>query len=162
MQINKYEDLVDFDSATFKNVNRNNIETSGVELQADWAATDALAINGQATWTDIDVKGEDTVLTGRPEWVASLVARWQFTEDWQTSLDYRYTGEQWAISRHTLAEQTTELDDYHRIDWVLHWNPADHWHLQLSADNLLDEDYETSVGFPAPGRSFRFGVRYGN
>lgn len=159
---NDYEDLIDFDSETFRNVNRKNIETSGVELQADWAATDTLAINGQATWTDIDVKGEDTVLTGRPEWVASLIASWQFADEWQTTLDYRYTGEQWAISRHAGTEETSELDAYHRVDWVLHWNPLEHWHLQLSADNLLDEDYETSVGFPASGRSIRLGVRYGN
>jgi vitamin B12 transporter len=159
---NDYEDLIDFDSETFRNVNRKNIETSGVELQAAWGATDRFAINGQATWTDIDVKGEDTVLTGRPEWVASLVASWQIADQWQTTLDYRYTGEQWAVSRHTGQDETSELDSYHRIDWVLHWNPVEHWYLQLSADNLFDEDYENSVGFPAPGRSFRLGIRYGN
>jgi len=28
------------------------------------------------------------------------------------------------------------------------------------ADNLLDADYEEFVGFPAPGRSVRLGIRY--
>ena len=29
-------------------------------------------------------------------------------------------------------------------------------------DNLLDADYEEFVGFPAPGRSVRIGIRYGD
>jgi outer membrane cobalamin receptor len=29
-------------------------------------------------------------------------------------------------------------------------------------DNLLDADYEEFVGFPAPGRSARVGLRYGD
>lgn len=157
---NDYQDLIDFDEEAFRNVNRKNIETSGVELQADWTLTEALGLSAQATWTDIDVKGEDTVLTGRPEWVASLVGRWEIAERWNSSLDYSYTGKQWAVSRHTGEEQAEEIDAYHRVDWVLAWAPRENWLLQLSADNLLDEDYETSIGFPGPGRSFRLGVHY--
>ena len=103
---------------------------------------------------------EDTVLTGRPEWTAGLVAEWQFAQRWQATLDYQYTGQQWAGSRHTGREITEELDDYHRVDWVLHWQPLAAWQLQLSVDNLLDEDYETAVGFTAPDRAVRFGVRF--
>lgn len=159
---NDFDDLIDFDSESFRNVNRKNIQTSGLELQAEWTVADTLDVNGQATWTDIDVKGEATVLTGRPEWVASLVARWQIAEHWYSTLDYRYNGEQWAVSRHTGRDQALELDGYHRVDWVLYWSPREQWQLQLSADNLFDKDYGTSVGFPAPGRSFRLGIRYGN
>ena len=100
------------------------------------------------------------MLTGRPEWTAGAVADWQIVPAWRTSLDYHYGGEQWAASRHTGEELTVELDDYHRLDWALHWQPAVSWQFSLSADNLLDESYETAVGFPAPGRLFRLGVRY--
>ncbi len=34
---------------------------------------------------------------------------------------------------------TQELDDYHRLDWVLRWQLAQAWQLQLSVDNVLDE-----------------------
>ena len=157
---NDFEDLVDFDDETFRNVNRKNVETSGVELQAAWQVLPALSLVAQGTYTDIDVKDEDTVLTGRPEWTAGLIAEWRIAQGWDTSLDYRYTGEQWAASRHTGQEVTEELDDYHRVDWVLQWQPLDALQLQLSVDNLLDEEYETAVGFFAPERSVRMGVRY--
>ncbi|MAT95131.1 MAG: TonB-dependent receptor [Halioglobus sp.] len=157
---NDFEDLIDFDDATFRNVNRQNVETAGVELEAQWQPLQALDLRAQATYTDIDAKGEDTVFTGRPEWTAGLVARWRFAPAWDAALDYQFSGEQWAASRHTGQEVTTELDSWHRVDAVLHWQLASAVQLQFSADNLLDEDYETAVGFDAPGRALRVGLRY--
>lgn len=157
---NDFKDLVDFDDDTFRNVNRRNIETSGLELQLSWQALPTLVLRAQGTYTDLDVKNEDTVLTGRPEWTAGLVTEWQFAQRWQTTLDYRYTGGQWAASRHTGGQVTGELDDFHRVDWVLQWRPLPAWQLQLAMDNLLDEDYETAVGFIAPDRALRLGVRF--
>ena len=157
---NDYQDLVDFDPDTFENVNRENIETSGVEVQLDWQALESLVFVAQGTYTDIDPKNEDTVLTGRPEWTAGLVARWQFLPQWHSTLDYHYNGEQWATSLHTGVPVSEELDDFHRLDWVLTWQPLPAWELQLSVDNLLDEDYETAVGFTAPDRAVRFALRF--
>lgn len=159
---NDYKDLVDFDNTEFRNVNRSKVQTSGAELQVDWRVLESLSVRAQGTHTDIDVKNEDTKLTGRPQWVASTVVQWQLAADWLAALDYQYSGEQWAASRHTGEEVTEELDDFHRLDWVLHWQVADAWQLQLSVDNMLDEDYETAVGFPAPGREFRLGVKFAN
>ena len=150
-----------FSYETFGNVNRKNIETRGLELEIAWQALRTLMLRGQATYTDIDVKGENTVLTGRPEWVGSLSGNWQISANWDTTLDYRYTGEQWSTTRYAGSEESRELDAYHRIDWAVRWTLAEEWQLRFSADNLLDEDYQTSIGFPAPGRLFRFGVQFG-
>jgi len=157
---NDFEDLVDFDDETFRNVNRQNVRTSGAELQAEWQLTPAWRLVATATYTDIDVRGENTVLTGRPEWIAGLVARWRVAPDWRITLDYRYTGTQWAVSRHTGEALARKLDDYHRLDWVLRWTASPHWQLQLSVDNLWDREYETAVGFSAPDRALRIGVRF--
>jgi outer membrane receptor protein involved in Fe transport len=75
-------------------------------------------------------------------------------------LDYGYTGEQYAASLHTGGSVTETLDDYHRLDWVLRWQPADVLELQLSVDNLTDQAYQSAVGFPGPGRSVRLGLRF--
>jgi len=157
---NDFRDLVDFDEASFRNVNRNKVNTSGVEMTGDWQALEALSLRTQATYTDIDVKNENTRLTGRPEWVASAVVQWQVRPDWLTALDYQYTGGQWATSRHTGEAVTEKLDAFHRVDWELQWQATSAWQVRLSVDNLLDEDYETAVGFPAPGREFRLGLKF--
>jgi iron complex outermembrane receptor protein/vitamin B12 transporter len=156
---NEFDDLVDFDEESFRNVNRSDIETSGVELQGSWQPLDSFSLTGQATYTDLDVKNEPTVLTGRPDWTAGLVGQWQMTPDWSTVLDYQWTGEQYAVSRHTGQEVVEELEDYHRLDWVLRWQPLNALAIEFSVDNLMDEEYQTAVGFPAPGRSARLGVR---
>jgi outer membrane cobalamin receptor len=39
---------------------------------------------------------------------------------------------------------------------------AQAWQVQLSVDNVLDEHYETAVGFNAPDRQFRIGVTFSN
>ncbi|TDG14099.1 TonB-dependent receptor [Seongchinamella unica] len=158
--LNEYEDLVDFDSETFRNVNRKHIETRGVELEMAWQVQPSLSLRGQLTYTDIDVKGEDTVLTGRPDWSGSLTGTWQLSPAWQTTLDYRYTGQQWSSTRFPGYEQSLELDDFHRLDWVVQWAFASDWQARLSADNLLAEEYQTSIGFAAPGRAFRLGIQY--
>jgi outer membrane cobalamin receptor len=159
---NDFRDLVDFDNETFRNINRKRVQTSGVELQADWQVLPALSLRSQATYTDIDVKNADTVLTGRPRWTASVVAQWQIAPGWDTALDYVYSGEQWAASRHTGEQVTGELDDYHLLDWVLHYQLAPAWLLAFSVDNVLDANYETAVGFDAPSRAFRVGVTFSN
>jgi iron complex outermembrane receptor protein/vitamin B12 transporter len=155
-----FEDLIDFDSETFRNVNRDEVESRGIEFGASWQPSEVLAISAQATYLDLDVKSEPTVLTGRPDWTAGFAGEWRISPRWSTVLDYRWTGEQYAISRHTGEELTVVLDDFHRLDWVLRWQALDALQLQLSIDNLTDEDYQTQVGFPAPGRSLRLGIRF--
>jgi vitamin B12 transporter len=157
---NDYEDLVDFDETTFQNVNRNNVETEGAEVEALWEPGDGFRARFSGTYTDIDVKGEDTVLTGRPEWLAGVVLVWQLAEDWSSALDYRYVGEQWATSLHTGDDLREELDGYHRVDLSLRWQLVPAWLVQLALDNALDEDYETAVGFEGPGRAVRLGVQF--
>jgi vitamin B12 transporter len=159
---NDFRDLVDFDAETFRNINRNSVQTSGIELQADWYPLAALSLRSQATYTDIDVKNSDTVLTGRPQWTASVVALWQISGHWDIALDYLYSGQQWSASRYTGDLVIQQLENYHRLGWVLHWQPAQAWQLQLSVDNVLGDDYETAVGFSAPRREIRLGVTFSN
>jgi len=53
------------------------------------------------------------------------------------------------------------LGDYQQLDWNLRWRARKWLQLELAVDNLLDEDYQTAVGFPAPGRLLRMSVGFG-
>ena len=83
---------------------------------------------------------------------------WHIAEDWNTALDYRYSGQQWAASRHT-GDLGNSRNWMTTIAWTGccagSWLQA--WQLQLSVDNVLDENYETAVGFNAPQREVRVG-----
>lgn len=155
---NTYRDLIDFDAATFRNVNRNLVETSGLELQAKWTPNPQVLVTGQATYTDIDAKDAATPLTGRPQWKASLTTLWQLAPAWRAAIDYQWTGEEYAGSRHSGALVTERLGERHRVDINLSWQPLPHLSLKLAVDNVLNERYQNAVGFPAAGRGARLAV----
>jgi iron complex outermembrane receptor protein/vitamin B12 transporter len=155
---NDYEDLVDFDPEQFRNVNREQVETNGVEARMDWAVTSNVQLLAHMTYTDIDVKDNESTLTGRPQWRAGATALWRIDRDWHSSFDYQWTGEQYASSLHTGETVVEELDDYHRLDWNLQWQASELLRLDLALDNVFDEEYETAIGFLAPGRGFRVGI----
>ncbi len=159
---NDYRDLVDFDSEQFKNVNRSQVESSGAELQLAWQPASTLSLQAHGTYTDLDVKDNASVLLGRPQWRAGVVALWQLSNAWDTALDYQWTGEQYASSLHTRETVIEELNDYHRVDWNLHYQLSPAIQLEVAIDNLLDERYQTAVGFEAMGRTARLAITMSN
>ena len=159
---NDYSNLIDFDAELFTNVNRKKVESRGGEFQLQWLPIAPLTIGARATYTDLEVKGEDSVLFGRPRWLAGANAHWRVAAQWSTMLDYQWTGEQTASSLHTGQSLVYELKDYHRIDWAVRWSPRPALRFDLSLDNILDERYQVAVGFEAPGRALRLAVTVTN
>ena len=158
----EYKDLIDFDSDLFLQVNRGQVDTSGVEIQGDWTASDSLRLQGHATYTDIDVQDDTATLLGRPEWTAGATGIWQISTQWRFALDYQWTGEQNSSSRHTGENVVETLDDFHQWDANLAWQPRDWLAVELAMDNMLDDDSETAVGFKVPGRSVRVALVLSN
>ncbi len=158
---NTYRDPIDFDDELFTNVNRERVDTHGVEWQARYqSAGGQLQLQSHATYTNIDVKDNVSVLTARPEWRAGLNLGWRINDRWRSNLDYQWVGEQFATSQHTGEAVVHELNDYHRIDGNLFWEISDALEASLTLENLLDENYQTAVGFPAPGLLWRAGLRW--
>lgn len=153
---NAYRDPIDFDSALFTNVNRERIDTSGLEWLAQWSSKgDRLELYNHITYTDIDVEDSVSVLTGRPEWRAGVGLSWRFSNRWRVSTDYHWVGEQFATSHHTGDALVQSLDDYHRVDATLFWRVSESLEANVTVQNLFDSEYETAVGFPAPQLQWR-------
>lgn len=158
---NAYRDAIDFDSELFTNVNRDRVDASGVEWQAHWQSLDGrVGIRTHATYTDIDVKDSVSILTGRPQARAGATVNWRVNDQWNTLLDYQWVDEQFASSQHTGNAVFAKLDDYHRVDVNLFWNINEVVKANFTVENLLDEDYQTAIGFPAPGLLWRVGLRW--
>lgn len=154
---NEYEDLIDFDSDLFTNVNRDTVVTSGAETAVEFAPLDRLNVRAHLTYLDTEVEDSDTILRGRPEWRGGAVVDWEFVPKWRwvtslLALDDFYessvpTGGVW-------------LDGYVRVDMSVTWQATDALSLGAAVDNLLDEEYHEAVGFPAAGTRARLGARY--
>jgi outer membrane receptor protein involved in Fe transport len=57
---NEFTDLIDFDTATFSMVNRDRLDTEGVELQLDYSVSDKLGLHAQATFMDLEFQNTTT------------------------------------------------------------------------------------------------------
>jgi iron complex outermembrane receptor protein/vitamin B12 transporter len=94
--------------------------------------------------------------------LAGATGHWQISGDWASTLDYQWVGEQYASSLHTGEFVVEELNNYHRLDWNIRYQLNRSIALDLALDNLLDEDYQTAVGFVTAGRTARLAITASN
>jgi len=152
---NRYEDLVDFDFDAFLHLNRSEVETRGVEGTWGWKPRQELSLRANATWQEFESEAD---LRHRPKWTGSVQTHWQPAETVTLDLDAQ------AVSRFfdrqiPVADRRT-VDGYELLGVGAAWHFAKAWELRLRLDNLLDERYETLIGFPGPERSVRAGLRW--
>jgi len=158
---NRFTDPIDFDPEAFTNVNRERIDTRGIEWQANWQNDSGrISLQSHATYTDIRVKDDASVLTGRPKWRAGLASSWQIDERWRAGLDYQWVDNQYASSQHAGYATLHRLDAWHRVDATLSWRVLPDLTLRASIENLLGADYETAKGFPGAERLWRIGFQW--
>jgi len=154
-----YKDLIDFDSESFKNVNRARVETSGVESEVNWQAKENLGLRLHATYTDIDMRSSDNHLLGRPQVTYGTSINYALNEAWSFNAHYLRVDDRFAVSRYTGSDVEEILDAYNRVDASVHWQLNAQTKLGLSLENLADEDYYTDIGFPAAGRSAKLNLQ---
>jgi vitamin B12 transporter len=146
----QYDELIDFDFATFKLLNRESVEVDGLELEVILAPAPEFEVGVHVTQTDYDTR-----LNGRAEWRGGIFAEWNPASNWQGRLHLSHAGKRPSASSET---GDVMLEAYERVDAVIVRSFDDGLDLSLSIDNILDEKYQEEVGFPAAGRAFRVGV----
>lgn len=149
---NSYTNLIDFDSVEFKNVNRTDIiETHGVETEIHWHTQDnQWQLGAHASYADIDAQHP---LMGRPQVKAGATAVFTLNDNWQFNANYLWVDHRFASSLYTRASVIETLDQYNRLDLGAKWTVNKHFSVNLSLENITDEDYMNDVGFPAIGRT---------
>lgn len=154
---NDFDNLIDFDFDLFTNVNRDSVETEGVEIAFDYQVNPRVGVSGHATYTDIDVKKTNAQLRQRPDWRGGADLRWQVASDWLFNLTWLYVDDTFDSS---IPTGGVTLDSYNRVNANLRWQATERLGLALAVDNLFDEDYEEAVGFPAADIRARFSARF--
>lgn len=153
-----YRNLIDFDSETFKNVNRARVKTSGVESELNWQPQENMGIRLHATFTDIDMISSDNNLLGRPQFTYGTSLNYALSDAWSFNLNYMRVDDRFAVSRYTGTDVEETLAAYNRFDANIHWQLNAQTRFGLSLENLADENYYTDIGFPAVGQSAKLNV----
>jgi outer membrane cobalamin receptor len=150
----RYTDLIDFDFATFRLINRSRVRIDGLEASVQYRPFDALVV--AATWTqsrfDLD---DDARLLYRPKSYGGINASWHIDDHWDVFADARWTAERHGSS---VPTGDRDLDSYERIDLSVSRRLANDAKIYFNLDNALDSSYEDAVGFPTRGVQARLGI----
>jgi iron complex outermembrane receptor protein/vitamin B12 transporter len=153
----EFDDLVDFDPVAFQLVNRSDVTIYGVEAELAVQPIPTLGIRGHLTTARADIKGESGKLRNRPEWRGGLSLRWRPSERLDATMNGIYVG---TVHDFSVPTGEVKLDSWVRVDAAVNYEVRSGLEGFVSIENLFDEDYEEFVGFPAPGITARFGVRF--
>ncbi len=150
---------------TFVNLERQNIRdfaVSGVAYEKGRVEVATLGANfwlwrdfGLAlahSWNDSEDQSggafDGNELVTVAEEVSEFALTWVHPRHFRTVLAAEYTGE-----RFNNTANTETLDSYWLVNASVAWEPGQkHWLLQLGVNNLLDEKFETALGFPGTRR----------
>lgn len=154
----RYRDLIDFSAEEFRLVNRRLARTRGMEAEAGWQPHPNLHLAGFTRWLDAELVGTDEKLRDRPRWRGGASAQWS-NGVMLGRVELLWVGERFDFQIPVPARDVADGYAAAALALSRRFGPVTAF---ARADNLLDAGYEEFVGFPAPGRSVRLGIRYGD
>ena len=108
-------------------------------------------------------KDIDEKLLYVPDSSASLLLVYKLNNLTHYSLNYKFVGDRILQYGSSFAEQVNDKSFgllSLGVSNVFNWIGEDSVMLNMTVDNLLDEDYISTIGYPEPGRSIKFTLEY--
>jgi iron complex outermembrane receptor protein/vitamin B12 transporter len=128
----------------------------GIELGVGAAPVPGVDIRGHLTYVRTDIVGSAQQLRNRPRWRGGLKLGWRPISKLLLSSQLLFVGRVFDSSIPT-GDRT--LASYARIDTAATYTLHRRIDVTVTIDNVTDAAYEEAVGFPAPGRTVRAGLR---
>jgi vitamin B12 transporter len=137
-------------------VNRNRVDTKGVELAGRFAANEQWQLDGSVTHATSEVASSGNQLRNRPEWRGGVGAHFSPSSSLSFSASATYVGNSLDSS---IATGDVRISSYTRLDASAVWRVSDNFEAFVAVDNLTDEQYEEFIGNEVRGILPRAGVR---
>jgi vitamin B12 transporter len=154
--LHEYRDLIDFDPDLFQLVNRAKVRTRGFELTGAWRPHATVTVAVEATYVDAyDLSGEPPLLY-EPHWIGTGRATWK--PGTRLSLQLEARGVSHYLDQQIPVPDRDTVDGYGLLAFAGSWRLGRGLALRGRVDNLTDRSYQTLIGFPGPGLSFRAGL----
>jgi outer membrane cobalamin receptor len=152
---NRYANLIDFDAATFRMVNRESVTARGGEMQVGFAPMRGVRVEA-ATTRVRHRSASGTPLRNRPMQRTSVSLQWRLDDALELHASWLHVGRTRDFSVPTGDVSLAAQD---RLDIALGKRLNEHFSLEIALDNVLDRRAEAYVGFTQPGRRARLAVR---
>ena len=156
---NTFKNLVDFEAGPPPLlVNRDKVEITGTELQARFMLSSNFELTAFASLLDIEVVNQSNLeLRGRPESRTGLGLQWKPNNDFQLNLRARYTG---SIPDSSVPTGNIAIEPSNILDATVSYALTTNLIINGSIENVLAEDYQTSVGNIVQEPTMYVGFRY--
>ncbi len=158
------KNLIQNDQATSKNQNLAEIDFDGFEVAASSKPLKQLFLRASYTY----LESKDKSRTGRDEQQytpgnkVTLEGKYDFDCGFSTYASLLYVGDQFFYTKNNVSPvQKLRLDDYTLVNVKLNQKiMKGKINLYVGVDNIFDDNYETSYGFPQPGRFIYGGIEF--
>lgn len=143
------------DESVAQNQNVGDGKYYGIELRADWAAMDRLAIGGHYTYLEREITApsiENIRPVGTPRHSAFIYARWE-------ALDGLFIVPSAELSSARYSSSRSENAFYRQggfglANLTVEYQFNEHTTLAAGVRNIFDRNYSVQEGFPEAGRNF--------
>jgi vitamin B12 transporter len=157
------KDYIEFiETVSDKFVNNDKYQFKGVELTAENRYLENLLLRAGYTYLYSKDKSPDTErdeLQYRPKHTVTFESKYSFNFGLSAYMNVLHVADQVLYSRTTPLEEKN-LDDYTLVNLKIDQDLLKgRLNFYLGVDNVFDEDYEESYGFPQTGRFIYGGVR---
>jgi vitamin B12 transporter len=155
---NDFDNMIDWDPATWEFKNIERAETKGFELEAEFLPVKNLTIGASFTYIDTEDKETGLELLRRPEKQVGLNINWELSEGANINVGITYVGSRKDVDYTSYPYERIDLEEYTKVDLSLGWDLGD-YQIFGRIENLLDEEYQEVYGFASEGLSFYAGVK---
>jgi len=152
------DNLIEFDFATYSNANIGKATIRGAEFALEQAIGKRAASFLQATYLETE-DNEGRPLLRRPEWSGSWTIHGAFSKHFTGDLTVIYVGSREDIDPITF--ERTKADGYTTGSVALAYSLWNGVEITARVLNVANKQYQEVLGYPAPGRRYLFGLRFG-
>jgi len=137
----------------YQNVNKANYK--GIEFETKYSFS---FINATFNYTFLSSKNitENKELPNRPVHVVNLLLNQNYALGFSWNLESTFIGEQYSFDSY--SGELKRLPDYLLLNFKVSYNFFLNYSIYFRVNNITDKLYETSYGFPQPGREFFVGI----
>ena len=151
---NQFENMVDWDSNTWKYQNVDNAEMKGLEFDGSFKATETLTLGANYTYTKTRDNDTSKELARRPKSQATFNIDWGFHPKGSLNISTSYIGERWDDS-----SNTREMEAYTKVDLYSSYDLMENLQIFFRIENLFDEEFQQVHGYAGAGASFYGGIK---
>jgi vitamin B12 transporter len=157
---NNFKNLITFDSSTFLYQNVADAKTQGIEFSAKVKLPFRTELISSYTYMkpQDETTGEDLLRRARHK--VGFDLRNKITEELTASLSGYYLGERLDNDFSTFPASTRNLGGYTIFNLALNYQATRDIEFYTKVENLSDREYESVIGFGAPGAAGYAGVVY--